>query len=265
MKRLLVAGSILAAISTIPIRADVDDLSGGALIAHYAAEIEYTDFPPAEGWCQRYAENFAITGSAEQVSRIDTEDWSIWFVIAAWTEPKEFCVVEFGFGDYDPGIYTLVDHGYCIPPGEMALELSTPDWPGPNSGTAFTLAGISGWAGNYVPVYFFIGYAYEEGIIPLGVNPPPHDQATFTSCQTLPLEYDVDCLGGMGILQAGGECHHEGTHACCVGAVCSMVTESDCAAMGGVWQPDLTSCEPNPCLPSPVQGADWGRIKALYR
>jgi hypothetical protein len=37
-------------------------------------------------------------------------------------------------------------------------------------------------------------------------------------------------------------------HVCCVGETCLLVFEADCAALGGIWHPELDSCgPPNPC------------------
>jgi len=52
---------------------------------------------------------------------------------------------------------------------------------------------------------------------------------------------------------------------CCVGEVCYLYTEADCAAAGGIWFADLTSCEPNPCLPPPpVAVCCVGEVCYLY-
>lgn len=40
------------------------------------------------------------------------------------------------------------------------------------------------------------------------------------------------------------------TGACCVGSDCSIQTADDCAAMGGTYQGDDTTCESNPCCPT---------------
>ncbi len=37
------------------------------------------------------------------------------------------------------------------------------------------------------------------------------------------------------------------TGACCVGEICSVTTEDDCTGMGGVYQGNGTTCDPNPC------------------
>lgn len=41
------------------------------------------------------------------------------------------------------------------------------------------------------------------------------------------------------------------TGACCAGTDCSIQTESDCIGMGGTYQGDDTTCDPNPCLTTP--------------
>ncbi|MFC1573296.1 hypothetical protein ACFL6M_06825, partial [Candidatus Eisenbacteria bacterium] len=85
------------------------DLSGGAFLTHYVAGSTPETDPPE-------------IGDADQVvSEIDTRELSIWYVLAAWDEPKTFCFAEFGFGDYDADIYTFTDWGVIVPPGDMPL------------------------------------------------------------------------------------------------------------------------------------------------
>lgn len=44
--------------------------------------------------------------------------------------------------------------------------------------------------------------------------------------------------------------------ACCVGEVCSIKTEADCATAGGIYQGDGTDCDPNPCVTPPPPNAE---------
>ncbi len=148
--------------------ADPEDLEGGVFIAHFPTEMEFSSEPPAGGWCQDYWDNYRIEDCEDQVNRIDTYDQVIWFVLAAWDEEKEWCGTEFGFGDYDPAAFVVTDYGPCWP--EDGLEIPTASWPGPEEGTAIVVTGDP-WEGNLVPVYWFAGYAYEEGLIPLAVDP----------------------------------------------------------------------------------------------
>ncbi|MBM3318358.1 MAG: S8 family serine peptidase, partial [Candidatus Eisenbacteria bacterium] len=86
---------------------------------------------------------------------------SVWFVIAAWSEAKEFAGIEFGFGHYDEQAYAIVDHGPCFP--VSGSELADAGWPGPLAGTTLTAA--TAWEGAFVPIYYFAGYGYAEGEI----------------------------------------------------------------------------------------------------
>ncbi len=54
-------------------------------------------------------------------------------------------------------------------------------------------------------------------------------------------------------------------YVCCVEAECHLWTEPLCNVLGGEWHPELKSCTPNPCDPSRLQEASWGRIKHIYR
>lgn len=46
----------------------------------------------------------------------------------------------------------------------------------------------------------------------------------------------------------GGGASSEPTGACCVGEGCSILSAADCAAAGGVYQGNGSSCAPNPCV-----------------
>jgi hypothetical protein len=50
--------------------------------------------------------------------------------------------------------------------------------------------------------------------------------------------------------------------ACCIDTVCVITTEAGCQ---GTWQGAGTDCDPNPCVPVPVEESSWGHIKANYR
>lgn len=42
---------------------------------------------------------------------------------------------------------------------------------------------------------------------------------------------------------------------CCLGTTCVIVSQIECEMNDGLWRPDLTSCDPNPCLPPPPVAA----------
>jgi hypothetical protein len=221
----ILAGALLVAAGG-PAQADLNDLSGGVFIAHFVPELVYSQVP--DDACGDYAA-YAISSAEQQVHRIDTQELSTWFVLSAWCQEKEFCGVQFGFGAYDPAPYAFTSWGPCG--AGVLLELPSDGWPGPLEGTAITGAGTSiTWAGNYVPIYFFCGYAYGgQTMIPLD-----EDHSVFVpfggwgNCD-LPVAgiYPAEAYGGMGI-------YTEGIYIA-------------------------------PMAPSPTAPSSWGALKSIYR
>ncbi|MCK4305702.1 MAG: hypothetical protein KAY24_15800 [Candidatus Eisenbacteria sp.] len=247
--------------------ADPTNLEGGMLLAHFVPELVYTSDAPPGGWCQAYLDTYAISSCEEVNCRIDTPDTApvIWFVLAYWfgDEAKEWCGAEFGFGEYDPRIFYCVEYGACFP--GTGWEYSTDGWPGPNEGTAFFVAHTP-WVGNWLPVYFFGGYAYASygpGQIELASASPASLAGTW-NCSTPPQFFHAG-LGIMGINMDGGGCFGPPNHVCCVGSQCFLIPETACSDLGGEWHPELYTCVPNPCEETPALGTSWGTIKALYR
>ncbi len=204
---------------------DMDDLSGGAMICHHPAGLEYTSDEPAEGWCSQCDltthedQNPSVPASQEGVS-------SVWFLVGAWQSEKHFAVFSFGFGDYDSTKYVLADWGPCDP-GSEVLEFSSEGWPGPNDGTTVGWTGIP-WEGNYVPLYWFGGYSYGETTIPIVEDPSQHPPfCGFVDTLNPPTGYTVD-PERRGVLGVGTE---------------------------------GTAVEPG----TPVEEGTWSSIKALYR
>ncbi len=255
MKR--VGGFAMAALAvTVSAGADTWDLTGGVLITHHATSLTYTT--DVGDWGAAYSP-FAIDDSQYQVTRIDGPAANvIWFVLAAWGEPKIFSGFEFGFTNFNAGAFAFEGWGPCFPPGG-GLELPTAAWPGPNEGTACVWNGTA-WSGNYVPIYYFGGYAYGAGqavtTIQVGIDPPT-SAIGFTNAQSPAQTYPVavSSRGGLGINQDGVRVHPtqvDPERACCnpVSYACTIKTEADCAAAGGIWRSELASCTPNPCIPT---------------
>jgi hypothetical protein len=82
-----------------------------------------------------------------------------------------------------------------------------------------------------------------------------------TNWNAISTALNIPCWAGwnLGFVLYGGE--PPVTAACCVGSVCTMTTQTDCA---GVWYPGVT-CDANPCPPNPTEEKSWGGIKHLYR
>ncbi|MFC1573167.1 hypothetical protein ACFL6M_06165 [Candidatus Eisenbacteria bacterium] len=231
MKRLLCLCGVLVfpahLLSSSPSLADVDDLSNGVFIAHNPPGLQFTDAAPPEGWCQHYYDNFAIHTCEEQNPMLGGEvgDGSVWFVLCAWCEEKMWSGTAFGFESYDQNIFGFIEWDHCCNPGGFCLELTTGPWPGPEAGTTFVTTGGGDWSGNFTPVYYFVGYAYAQGVMPLG--PDPHDPlGGWINCAPIPEAFEATCLGAMGIFTDGVECCPEG--------------------------------------PTPTEGTTWGLIKSFY-
>ncbi|MFC1572999.1 FlgD immunoglobulin-like domain containing protein [Candidatus Eisenbacteria bacterium] len=229
------------------------DLSGGILIAHAPPTLHWSS---GTDYCQRYLEEFAISNSHEQIPQVaqDTlgDGGTVWYVISAWAGPKECCAVEFGFGEYDPDIFWFQGSGPC---NHGDLEVPSNEWPGPHEGTLVVNGGH--WSGNYVPIYWFGGYALEEGLIPLGIN-EADGFGGFTNCDASGVRYDAACFGALGIGVTGAACYHSvDLQVCCMANDCYLVSQAECAVLGGSWHVEWGSCDPNPCAGSGVEPRDW--------
>ncbi len=244
------------------IQADPNDLEGGVFIAHHPPGLQYTG---GQDWCQRYFEEFALTDCQSQNNRIDIDGddaGSVWYVIAAWNESKQFCGIQFGLGDYNSNIYEIVDSGACL---DNVLEVPTTNWPGPNEGVA-AAATDSIWSGNIVPIYYFAGYAYGTGIIPLSVD-PSDGNCRVGNCLSPSEAWNIQGLGGMGIFRDGTyECPTSTTsvRVCCIDEVCYLDTSVACTQNGGDWFSELYTCDGNPCVTSAPQDTTTLNVKLVY-
>ncbi len=185
--------------------------------------------PPGGEPCNWF-DTYGIQSAEEQVNSVTAVTYTptIWFVVAAWPENKQWCGVEFGFADYAADLFAFYEYLPCFPGN--GLEIPSPDWPGPNTGMACATTNEP-WEGNYQNVYYFFGYAYgygQAGILPLAQDPVT-GFAGFANCLHPPELFEPDCLGGLGVNMPG------------------------------------IDCAPDSCPPSPVEYASWGRIKSLYR
>ena len=179
--------------------ADPDDLEGGVFIAHHPPTFQYS---PGMDWCEEYAQSYSISSCEEQNPRIDLDgnlgERSLWYVIAAWSEAKTWCGSQFGFGSFDPAIYEFMEYGGCLP---NDLSISTDGWPGPNEGTVVTATDVQ-WSGNFQAVYYFSGYAYYEGQIPLGID-PGNSFGGFGNCSAPSETWESAGYGAMGLFIDG--------------------------------------------------------------
>jgi hypothetical protein len=253
----------LIALAAIRAGADPADLSDGVFITHCPPGLSYTTMPT--DWCAVYQEH-AITECAAQVPRIDVKTGVVWYVLSAWHDSdKEWCGVEFGLGQFDPGIWAFAGYGPCGNP-EPPIEIPNEGWPAPMKGTAIATTGAP-WKGNFRPVYFFAGYAYYPGVIPLSGNSVTGFSG-WASCPSpdggVPKGFMSVCLGKLGLFQDGRACCPPPPLrlACCVAGECVLLTADECRQKGGILLTGLEQCgQPDAC--SLLRGTIWGTIRAV--
>lgn len=249
MLKFVLVGTMIASAVLGSVHAESADLAWGVFITHYVPELGYSSDPPPAGWCEAYWSH-ALLACENQVNRIDVSGYvgCTWFVLAAWEEEKEWCGVEFGLGAFDARVFGFADHGPCFP--QTGVELPTAGWPGPNEGTALATEGVP-WLGNYMPVYYFGGYAYSyygPGTIPLDVNPETGFAGT-VNCLHPPHSWEAIEMGSVGINTDGVLVCPEGMRSACCDPVtyeCTMLSQEDCDALGGHWAPLPYQC-PQAC------------------
>jgi hypothetical protein len=203
MLRLLACAALLA-LGTGAAWGDPNNLENGVFLVHAPAAFQYTSDVPAGGWCAQGQGqgSLALDRCENQRTRVDSREPFLWYVIAAWSEPKEWQGFGFGLGTYDKSIFAFTAYGPCYP--ETGLALGTPKWPGPDEGVAVvTTADVAPWSGNFVPIYYFIGYAYGPGTIPLSVEPRTQTAGTVHAKEGDPVTYDAVALGALGLFQDG--------------------------------------------------------------
>ncbi|MCK4414870.1 MAG: hypothetical protein KAY32_15150 [Candidatus Eisenbacteria sp.] len=129
----------------------------------------------------------------------------VWYVVAAWREEKYWSGYEFGFGAFNAEVFEFVEWGICAPPGgsPMCIYYDQTSWPSANNGIGVVLSTGAAWHGELSPIYWFGGYAYAEGLIPLDVMPST-GVVTMISPLGDPAVADPDeDLGAFGVLRAG--------------------------------------------------------------
>jgi len=238
--------------------ADGDDLRGGVLITHAPPGMEFSTEEPVEGWCDHYSNNYALDDPNDQVTRIDVEvdeELHCWVLLAAWTEEKALCGVEFGLGDYDSDAWAMSAGDVFICGSDpQVIATSDPPWPQPNSGLAIAWPAAAAPSGNYIPICVMGAYTYTyETTIPIVENPATTPASPMFANCTVPPELVLAVGGTMGINTDGvpafpGE--PDPLRACCDDENnCHLLTQSECTDMGGTWLSDSTECHPYTCEP----------------
>jgi hypothetical protein len=191
-----------------------------------------------------------------------------WFTVVAISRPTDdtqISHVAFGIGDYDPELLDIVYAQPCMTP-PRPLEISTQNWPGPNSGTTLAWS-PSCLEGDVQPIYSFGVYAYGPGAIPLDAHPVV--PTGVTDCMVNSQE---DLFDGMGVMGCRGDegrnpnCPSgEEVGACCFFTNCTQMEESRCRNQGGDWEGGDCSETDSCAMPTPTKSSTWGNIKSMYR
>lgn len=192
----------LAAATAPTSKAEPTDLSGGTLIYHAHPTYELTNF------CDLYHSGYGISECADQVNEmtISFPELFVGYIVAAWSEEKEWCETEFGLGEYDPIFAWMIESGPCDP--LTVVVNGTADWPHPHEGVTL-VATTEPWTGNLQPVYWFAHYVYTYTGAHDQVALTPHPEtafAGFRNCLRPSEEYEAECLGALGINEEGIRC-----------------------------------------------------------
>lgn len=247
MKRRLL-GVALAALTVMAGSASAGPNANGTLVVALSEGTVYSgDDAPYCG--------SVTAGSCEEIiASTSQEGAAVLNVLAAFPASSSPRVSGLTFGiDYVPGSgLSFTDAGHC---GDF--ELPDGSWPDPGSGTAVTWA--SPQTARLTEVYWFAFYTYATygaGTFCLIENPI---QGADFADDDVPANLDpIAGLGCFGFQGADGEVpcpSGDGPVACCFDdGSCDLLLAADCETAGGVSDPGIASCSPNPC-PQPLLGA----------
>jgi hypothetical protein len=185
---------------TVPTQPHVPDAPNGVFIAHHPPGLQFSNWGD---WYDNYQNDHAITRWDQQHNRIDFDgnrnDSSLWYVIVAFEDTTSWYGAGFGLGDFDPEIYRFTSWGPTS--AHRTRAQASHGWPAPNAGITIT-AEDEGWRGNYLPIYYFAGYAYQEGVIPL-VSAPRIGKAVIRTHREPGISVVPEDMGSMGIFTDG--------------------------------------------------------------
>jgi hypothetical protein len=259
MRRLLLATAILAIASGVAFAGPNEGVI--LSIQGNAQGVETEGYPcvaialPAE--CEDM-----VTGATPDATGIS---WYLAVVVSPAENTPNFNTVVFGLEAYEPYADGFIAFtGPCV---AGALEVSTANWPLGGEGTAVS------WApdclyGYMEPVYFFGTYNYG-GVIPLGAHPV--SPSVVVDCTADPAS---DAFVGFGQIEGTNPDCPGGPDpepaACCFGATCVMLLQTECADQQGVWYgPEVCGADNYPCPQDPPEtptlDTTWGSIKNIYR
>ncbi len=216
--------------------------AGGTLIVHYPS-LAYTSDTTT------YCGISPLSSCTSAVSRIDGSSktavkvWKVYAAFVTGSSPRlagltwgvNYTSVTIGAGSTPAGYY-----GKCA-------DTEIPDTGWPAAGTSDGVFWNTPMTTTLVEVYWFAGYASGgSGTFTLG--PDPSLGGNFTDDSVPPNVDPIYAYGTMGFGIAGNDPCPAVVGACCLpNGTCIAYTPGDCAAHGGTYLGDNTSCVPNPC------------------
>jgi len=222
--------------------------AGGTLIVSANPSIVYcTDN-------QTYCGSAGLTACDAAVNHVQGADPVVFFAIAAFNTSSSPRLAGITFGATYPDAITLLAQGPC---GDF--ELATGGWPSSGEGTAITWN--TARTTLLTEVYWFAGYNYyspDASVFQLG--PHPTQGGSFAD-DSIPAQLDpIQGYGSLGFDAPGNTpCPNVvlPTGACCLPnfGPCMVLLADECAAQGGAYQGDNSTCDPNPCPVAPRLGA----------
>ncbi|MCB9463883.1 MAG: hypothetical protein H6682_09390 [Candidatus Eisenbacteria bacterium] len=199
-------------------------------------------------------------------TRVDEVGRSIFFLLAAFpstASPRLFGTTA-GI-DYDPSLLIVEAWQTCadfeLPSGDSPPYYGA--WPNPNSGNAMTWNTVQ--TDHLVELGWFAVYRYvdDETIFTTMSSPVA---GSFFADDSVPSILDpVVDFGALGFGTDGYLPCPGGPPfgACCFVEHCEISTQEGCEAEYGTWN-GSDSCEPNPCIPTPLLPMSWGKVKEAF-
>lgn len=220
---------------------------GGTLILHSADIVFCLDEDVPGDLCGTSQNQDPLLDCNDAVVHESTTSAVYPIVYAAFpaTSSPRLAGIVFGI-EYDPfQFYVLYAQG-C---GDF--ELPTGNWPNSGEGTAVTWN--TAQTDHLVQIYFFAGYNYYGEDTSFDLIPHPIGGGNFAD-DAIPSNLDpIANYGRLGFFGDPGylPCPIAGDPfgACCFdpNCVCTVLMETECAAQGGSFLGDGTTCTPNPC------------------
>ncbi len=217
---------------------------GGTLVLHSNPSLAYCVDTPD------YCGQSGLSSCGQAITQVPIATSIVFFALAAFPADSSPRMSGIHFGiEYDASRVTLLAWRTCAD-----FELASSNWPDPSGHSAMT------WnepqTAHLTEVYWFAGYSYDATT--LSVAPSTVDGGHFGDDSIPSIIDQIAGYGSLGFDQPGTRaCPNSGggMGACCDPCNCTILSADECAAQGGIYLGDGTSCDPSPCECPPPLGA----------